>query len=83
MYESGFDISDPDHEMLFPAAKFMKLASRLIQHGADEELEACLHWVGGGRRENLSQVIGLRTARRPSPKPPETVEVNGFTYRLI
>ena len=67
MHESGFDISDPDDEMLFPDAKFMKLASRLIQHGADMELEACLYWVGDGRRENLSQVIGLRTARRPKP----------------
>ena len=32
---------------------------------ADQELEACLLLVGDGRRENLSQVIALRTARRP------------------
>ena len=35
--------------------------------GADQELEACLLWVGDGRRENLSQVIALRAARRPNP----------------
>ena len=35
--------------------------------GADQELEACLLLVGDGRRENLSQVIALRTARRPKP----------------
>ena len=35
--------------------------------GADQELEACLLVVGGGRRENLSQVIALRNARRPEP----------------
>jgi hypothetical protein len=37
------------------------------QWGADQELEACLLLVGDGRRENLSQVIALRTARRPKP----------------
>jgi hypothetical protein len=35
--------------------------------GADQELEACLLLVGGERRENLSQVIALRNARRPKP----------------
>lgn len=34
--------------------------------GADAELKACCDWVG--RRENLSQVIALRTARRPKPQ---------------
>jgi hypothetical protein len=34
---------------------------------ADQELEACLLLVGDGRRENLSQVIALRNARRPKP----------------
>ena len=82
MYESGFDISDPDDEMLFPAAKFMKLASRLIQHGADEELEACLYWVGDGRRENLSQVIGLRTARRPKPPSKAESALNALEHIL-
>jgi hypothetical protein len=37
------------------------------QWGADQELEACLLWVGDGRRENLSQVIALRNSRRPEP----------------
>ena len=37
------------------------------------ELEACLLRVGDGRRENLSQVIALRNARRP--KPPSDKEL--------
>ena len=43
------------------------VATKAAQWGADQELEACLLWVGDGRRENLSQVIALRTARRPQP----------------
>lgn len=43
------------------------LARQAAQWGANQELEACLLWVGDGRRENLSQVIALRTARRPKP----------------
>ena len=46
MHEAGFPVANPDDEMVFPAAKFMKLASRLIQHGADQELEACCEWLG-------------------------------------
>jgi hypothetical protein len=42
-------------------------ANSAAQWGADQELEACLLLVGGGRRENLSQVIALRNARRPKP----------------
>ena len=43
------------------------VATKAAQWGADQELEACLLLVGDGRRENLSQVIALRTARRPKP----------------
>ena len=46
--------------------------------GADQELEACCHEVqnmySGGSR--------LRAARRPQ-LPPETLEVDGHTYRLV
>ena len=42
-----------------------EFAAFFAQWGADQELEACLLLVGDGRRENLSQVIALRTARRP------------------
>ena len=41
------------------------IATLAAQWGANQELEACLLLVGDGRRENLSQVIALRTARRP------------------
>ena len=43
------------------------ISTQAARWGADQELEACLLWVGDGRRENLSQVIGLRDARRPKP----------------
>jgi hypothetical protein len=70
MYESGFMISDPGDEMEIPAARFMKLASRLIQHGADQELKACCEWVS-----TYLPYLGdfpmpedkLRAARRPKP----------------
>ena len=42
-----------------------EFAAFFAQWGADQELEACLLRVGDGRRENLSQVIALRAARRP------------------
>ncbi len=55
------------------------LLIQAFQAGADQELEACCHEVqnmySGGSR--------LRAARRPSPKPPETIEVDGFTYKLV
>ena len=45
MHEAGFPVANPDDEMVFPAAKFMKLASRLIQHGADQQLELDARWL--------------------------------------
>ena len=70
MHESGFDISDPDDEMLFPDAKFMKLASRLIQHGADAELDACCEWASNYCpyfEDSPMPEDKLRDARRPKP----------------
>jgi len=65
MHESGFSVADPNDEMAFPEAKFMKLASRLIQYGADQELEACCKWLD--ERAVLNGATALRTARRPKP----------------
>ena len=67
MHETGFPIADPDDEMVFPEAKFMKLASRLIQHGADQELEACCEWLDKRFRTDPFFAKSLRTARRPKP----------------
>jgi hypothetical protein len=50
-----------------PGTSAVQLATESAQWGADQELEACLLWVGDGRRENLSQVIALRNSRRPEP----------------
>jgi hypothetical protein len=51
------------------------------QWGADQELEAVLHlcdeWL------TAETIRRIRATRRPSPKPPETIEVDGFTYRLV
>jgi hypothetical protein len=65
MHEACFDIADPDDERVFPGAKFMNLADLLIQHGSDQELEACCEWL-----QHDYPNIGanaLRAARRPKP----------------
>jgi hypothetical protein len=67
MYEAGFAVADPDDEMVFPEAKFMKLASRLIQYGSDQELEACCEWVGCMFHGHKTWSDELRAARRPKP----------------
>ena len=56
-----------------------------LQQARDEELEACKQVVVDQEwfawpEPRLSQ---LHDARRPAPKPPETIEVDGFTYRLV
>jgi hypothetical protein len=63
MHEAGFDIADPNDGIVFPGAKFMNLADRLIQHGSDQELEACCEWTQGYAECGDS----LRAARRPKP----------------
>ena len=65
LHETGFPIADPDNEMVFPEAKFMKLASRLIQHGADQELEACVNYIDNNMSGNKAREF--RAARRPKP----------------
>ena len=58
------------------------LAAQAAQWGADRELEACCEWLV--RNYNYPEAGNpLRTARRPAPKPPETIEIDGFTYRLV
>jgi hypothetical protein len=64
MHETGFPVADPNDEMVFPGAKFMKLASRLIQYGADQELEACCEWLD---KSTVGMAELLRAARRPKP----------------
>jgi hypothetical protein len=51
------------------------------QWGADQELKACCAYM---QHEDFHGfATELRAARRPFPKPPETIEVDGFTYRLV
>jgi hypothetical protein len=57
---------------------------KAYQAGADQELEACCEWLEDVDCEDPQETAKhLRAARRPSPKPPETIEVDGFTYRLV
>ena len=99
MHESGFDISDPDDEMLFPDAKFMKLASRLIQHGADEELEACCEWldlqhhsttwssrIRAARRKPLikaDQALAVLSTAPKAGTPTVTLDIDQFDTILL
>jgi hypothetical protein len=53
-----------------------------IQSAADRELEACLKWMDAGGF-SCADIDALRAARRPSPEPPKTIEVDGFTYKLV
>ena len=59
----------------------MKTVTELAQQIADQELEACIELLKGDGYNG--KAIDLRAARRPAPKPPETIEVDGFTYRLV
>jgi hypothetical protein len=59
------------------------VANQAAQWGADQELEACCEWLNGGSKIDYDTAASLRAARRPSPKPPETIEVDGFTYKLV
>jgi hypothetical protein len=62
----------------------LDLAILAAQWGADMELEACCEWIESEHGWDDAAVSRhLRAARRPAPKPPETIEVNGFTYRLV
>jgi len=54
--------------------------SLAAQYGADQELEACCMWVQ--RKWSGIKNRELRAARRPHT-PPKTIEVDGFTYKLI
>ena len=45
MFESGYDVPDPDKEPAFPKAEAMKFASRMAVWGANIELDACEEWV--------------------------------------
>jgi hypothetical protein len=74
MHESGFTVPDPDVEPAFPRSDFMKLASRLIMYGADQELDAICELVGlqqqpeGDRYFDGITVKSLKLARRPTEK---------------
>ena len=57
------------------------IATQAAQWGSDQELEACCTWLSD--HGYIATDPKLRTARRPAPKPPETIEVDGFTYRLV
>lgn len=59
------------------------IATQAARWGADMELEACcewLHWQSLATHQDLIPL--LRAARRP-PTIPETIKVDGHTYRLV
>jgi hypothetical protein len=61
----------------------MKTVTELAQQIADQELEACCKWLDAYHTLGPSPMaLQLRTARRP-PTIPETIEVDGHTYRLV
>ena len=56
------------------------IATQAARWGADQELEACCEWMKLEGHEH--EHTALRAARRPQ-LPPETLEVDGHTYRLV
>lgn len=58
------------------------LATQAARWGADQELEACCRWLAQEFPREQAVIRQLRAARRP-PAIPETVEVDGHTYRLV
>ena len=61
------------------------LLAQIFAAGADQELEACInyfHEYDTSWGEDSDLIAGLRAARRP-PAVPETIEVDGHTYRLV
>ncbi len=71
------------------AARERRLIAAAYRAGADQELDACCEWLEATslkklvNNKNLRWAAALQEARRPAPKPPEAIEVDGFTYRLI
>ena len=65
------------------ANRLQNIATVAAQWGAAQELEACCEWAKQFNYDDECYEDKLRNARRPTPKPPETVEVDGFTYRLV
>ena len=61
----------------------LALATAAARWGSDEELQACINFVYDNMLCDSNFYKNLRDARRPTPKPPETIEVDGFTYRLV
>ena len=61
------------------------IADRAAQWGADQELMVCMDaiYLHEGRPLCGGTAEWLRATRRPSHKPPDTVEIDGFTYRLV
>ena len=58
------------------------IATQAARWGADQELEACCEWLDKRFRTDPFFAKCLRTARRPRTIP-ETIEVDGYTYRLV
>jgi hypothetical protein len=75
-------IPDDEGAVEIDEARDEYIAQFFAQWGADQELEACCEWLRS--KDILEPAIdALRATRRPSHKPPDTVEIDGFTYRLV
>ena len=79
MHEAGFDVPDPDEEIAFPSPRFMKLASRLIQHGAAQAEPTSAHsyigWIlfeaDGRLRPEAREVLASCGIIQPDDVSPE------------
>jgi hypothetical protein len=76
-----FPMATGTHDWLYITRdRLNSVIDQAAQWGADQELQACCEWLECNY--NYPQVNHpLRAARRPK-LPPETIKVDGFTYRL-
>ena len=77
-FKQAHESADPANQLSY----YDFIATAAAQWGADQELDACCWWLN--KEVNVGWCLDpqLRRHRRPTPKPPETIEVDGFTYRL-
>jgi hypothetical protein len=55
------------------------IATMAARWGGDQELEACVEWLGP--RIGFATSAGLRATRRPKPKPPSKEEALVHQFR--
>jgi hypothetical protein len=78
-------IESEEKRLIYGSTRIFAFANLIAQWAADQELRVCCDaiYLHEGRPLCGGTAEWLRATRRPSHKPPDTVEIDGFTYRLV